>query len=174
MYLSFIPFRQVTLLMHSNVVSMGGLSFLWFALSNTTLTGGDQVDFGWISQEFPTCMPSYRHQQGGRGKGRRICYLVMFFWSVMSESKFPKAQKLKVRMRQFRVGILRACCEKECQGWIPAFHRASSRANVSENPFKGQRRCPFQNAKGSGAVYSVCIASWMCVRVHARVCVCVC
>lgn len=37
MYFSFIPVIQVTLSMHSNMVLIGGLSFIWFVLSDSTL-----------------------------------------------------------------------------------------------------------------------------------------
>lgn len=32
--------------MHPEVILIGGLSFLWFALSNATLMEGDSIDFG--------------------------------------------------------------------------------------------------------------------------------
>lgn len=37
MYFSFIPVIQVTFSVHSNMVLIGGLSFIWFVLSDSTL-----------------------------------------------------------------------------------------------------------------------------------------
>lgn len=130
-YLYFINFNQVTFLMHSNVF-IGSLSLIWFAFSNTTLMGGDWrlwADSSGVPNFYALFTSSKRE---GEGQNWSI-YLVMFFWSLMSDSTFPKAQSCKWE---------RACCEKECQGWIPAFHRASSRANVSETSFQSTKKVP--------------------------------
>lgn len=85
-------------------------------------------------------MSSVAPGSGGRGEGLK-CFVIWLCFSCLCHVRLKILKNTNAASkRQFRVRILRACCEKEWQGRMPAFLHASLSANVSEKSFQSTKK----------------------------------